>query len=189
MSNTRRQRGRPKGSGINDWERLLSIASVMEKNPKLKVTTAIKELGFVDPSVIRRLRDKFKANQHKLLGTPKRVSRAMPTAMAGDVADSCHSASLLRTTDDVLRSSIVPPISGGGANDNPRPALERNFGDSLPWLKLTLQSAAMVSNAQMMCLHSLLAQPSAALLLQHQALVTELTMINLQLGKALAGQR
>ena len=68
MSDQRRQRrGRPKGSGINDWERLFAIATVMSNDPKLRVTTAIKQLGFTDPSVIRRLRDKFKANKNLLL--------------------------------------------------------------------------------------------------------------------------
>ena len=67
MSEKMRRRGRPVGSGIDDWERLLTIASIMSADPRLKVTTAIRELGFSDPSVIRRLRDKFKANQSKLL--------------------------------------------------------------------------------------------------------------------------
>ena len=67
MSEKIRRRGRPVGSGIDDWERLLTIASIMSADPRLKVTTAIRELGFSDPSVIRRLRDKFKANQSKLL--------------------------------------------------------------------------------------------------------------------------
>ncbi len=68
MSDQRRQRrGRPKGTGINDWEKLLAIASVMEKDPKLRVTTAIKQIGYTDPSTIRRLRDKFKASREVLL--------------------------------------------------------------------------------------------------------------------------
>ena len=190
MSDTQRQRGRPKGTGINDWERLLSIASVMEKNPKLKVTTAIKELGFSDPSVIRRRRDKFQTNQHPLLGAPKRATRFAVPAMT-DMGSSQQQAALLKTADEVMRSAVVPAMSGGGDNDNPRPVAARNtdLADAMPWLKLTMQSAAMISNAQFMCLHALLAQPSAQLILQHQALIAELTAINLQLGKALAEQR
>ncbi len=86
MSKKRRQRGRPVGSGIDDWERLLTIASVMSADPRLKVTTAIKELGFSDPSVIRRLRDKFKANRSVLL-SPNRyrsVFRATPARFPRD---------------------------------------------------------------------------------------------------------
>jgi len=68
MSDQRRQkRGRPKGSGIDDWERLLAIAALMENDPKLLPTTAIKQLGFSDPSTIRRLRDKFRINRAALL--------------------------------------------------------------------------------------------------------------------------
>jgi len=73
MSDKRRQRrGRPKGSGIDDWKRLLEIAEAMERDPKLRVTTAIKQLGFNDPSIIRRLRDKFKVNSDVLLSRTKK---------------------------------------------------------------------------------------------------------------------
>jgi len=68
MSDQRRQRrGRPKGSGINDWNKLFAIAKIMESDRHIRVTTAIKMLGFTDPSTIRRLRDKFKSNRHALI--------------------------------------------------------------------------------------------------------------------------
>lgn len=53
------RRGRPKGSGIDDSARLLAIARLIDADPELKPTTAIKALGITDPSVIRRLRDKY----------------------------------------------------------------------------------------------------------------------------------
>lgn len=59
MSETRTRRGRPKGSGIDDRQRLDAIARMITENPALKPTTAIRTLGVSDPSVIRRLRDKF----------------------------------------------------------------------------------------------------------------------------------
>lgn len=60
MSETRSRRGRPKGTGIDDRQTLTAIAHLMAGNPALKPTTAIRSLGVSDPSVIRRLRDKFK---------------------------------------------------------------------------------------------------------------------------------
>ncbi|MEN2494194.1 MAG: hypothetical protein TECD_00085 [Hyphomicrobiaceae bacterium hypho_1] len=64
-------RGRPKGTGIDDWKSLVSIADLIRKNPELRVTTAIKELGFEEPSTIRRLRDKFKRDKGLLFKTLK----------------------------------------------------------------------------------------------------------------------
>lgn len=59
MLETVSRRGRPKGSGIDDSERLAAIANLLTAHPELKPTTAIKSLGISDPSTIRRLRDKF----------------------------------------------------------------------------------------------------------------------------------
>lgn len=62
-----RPRGRPKGSGINDRPRLRDIAALIASQPQIKPTTAIKMLGEHDPSVIRRLRDKFYTMQGELM--------------------------------------------------------------------------------------------------------------------------
>lgn len=59
MPETGTRRGRPKGSGIDDSDRLAAIARLIASNPQLKPTTAIKSLGVSDPSMIRRLRDKY----------------------------------------------------------------------------------------------------------------------------------
>lgn len=67
MSDTRSRRGRPKGSGIDDRQRLDAIARLIASNPALKPTTAIRSLGVSDPSVIRRLRDKFNAVRTELM--------------------------------------------------------------------------------------------------------------------------
>ncbi len=52
-------RGRPKGTGVDDADALLAIAEIMAANPGMKPTTAIKALGITNPSVVRRLRDKY----------------------------------------------------------------------------------------------------------------------------------
>ncbi len=61
MSDARTRRGRPKGTGIDDSDRIARIAALLKSHPELKPTTAIRLMGFSDPSAIRRLRDKYKA--------------------------------------------------------------------------------------------------------------------------------
>jgi hypothetical protein len=64
-------RGRPKGTGINDKELLLRIASIIVDNPDIKRTTAIKRLGIENPSTVRRLRDKFQTDADKYIAEVK----------------------------------------------------------------------------------------------------------------------
>ena len=68
--------GRPKGSGLDDHKQLESIAALLAANPKLKPTTAIRSLGVSDPSAIRRLRDKFRIQQAKLMADARRSARS-----------------------------------------------------------------------------------------------------------------
>lgn len=79
MSETITRRGRPKGSGIDDRQRLNAIARLITSNPELKPTTAIRTLGVSDPSVIRRLRDKFNAVRSELMNELKDVAALPPT--------------------------------------------------------------------------------------------------------------
>jgi len=71
MIPTKTARGRPKGSGLNDFAQLRAIAGLMISDPGLPPTTAIKALGIHDPSVIRRLRDKYKACEAELMAEMK----------------------------------------------------------------------------------------------------------------------
>lgn len=106
MSDKKRSRGRPKGSGIDDHNKLLDIGRLIQCTPGLKPTTAIRQLGYSDPSTIRRLRDKYNAEQDairgELLGLPAahqlndNTSFRLPTEAARQ--------SLLRTTDAIRRS-------------------------------------------------------------------------------------
>ena len=56
------RRGRPKGSGIDDTATLQRVAALLSADRRMKPTTAIKQVGVSDPSVVRRLREKLKAN-------------------------------------------------------------------------------------------------------------------------------
>jgi hypothetical protein len=66
--------GRPKGTSLDDRPQLQSIAALLAADPKLKPTTAIRALGVVDPSTVRRLRDKFRMDQASLMAEARRVS-------------------------------------------------------------------------------------------------------------------
>lgn len=59
MAQKTASRGRPKGSGLDDAGPLAAIANMIAANPGMKPTTAIKALGYTDPSTVRRLRDKY----------------------------------------------------------------------------------------------------------------------------------
>jgi hypothetical protein len=86
---THGKRGRPPGTGKNDTDRLLKIAALMAAHPELKPTTAIKQIGETDPSIIRRLRDKYHEQQAQLmtvmagdLGTPHETRHTMSADLA-----------------------------------------------------------------------------------------------------------
>lgn len=61
MIKSQSRRGRPKGTGIDDNDRIARLAEMLRVHPELRPTTAIRVMGFSDPSAIRRLRDKYKA--------------------------------------------------------------------------------------------------------------------------------
>jgi hypothetical protein len=74
--------GRPKGTGVDDSRQLESLAALLTANPALKPTTAIRSLGVENPSVIRRLRDKFRMDQARLMAEARRDLRTNPCSHA-----------------------------------------------------------------------------------------------------------
>jgi len=82
MLTTTARYGRPKGTGVDDRRQLESLAALLAANPALKPTTAIRALGVEDPSVIRRLRDKFRMDQARLMADAHRSCRSNGRALA-----------------------------------------------------------------------------------------------------------
>ena len=78
------KRGRPKGTGIDDSDRIARLAELLRLHPDLKPTTAIRVMGFSDPSAIRRLRDKFKlvsrSSASAYAAAPQHIARAPETS-------------------------------------------------------------------------------------------------------------
>lgn len=62
MQVAKARRGRPKGTGIDDTDRIMRVVELIRLEPGLRPTTAIKQMGISDPSAIRRIRDKY--NRH-----------------------------------------------------------------------------------------------------------------------------
>ncbi len=60
MLEARGRRGRPKGTGIDDGDRIARLAELLRIHPELRPTTAIRAMGIIDPSIVRRIRDKYK---------------------------------------------------------------------------------------------------------------------------------
>ena len=61
MLQAKSRRGRPKGTGIDDSDRIARLVELIRVRPELKPTTAIRAMGISDPSAVRRLRDKYTA--------------------------------------------------------------------------------------------------------------------------------
>lgn len=70
------RRGRPRGSGLDDRAKLAAISQLIEQDPSLRPTTAIKRLGISDPSTIRRLRDKLRMKRAIAVSPPSSVVSA-----------------------------------------------------------------------------------------------------------------
>jgi hypothetical protein len=102
--------GRPKGSGVDDSRQLQSLAALLAANPALKPTTAIRSLGVADPSAIRRLRDKFHADQARLMADARGISQTNGRAPA-----SAHSSPFQPAARRPLAASERTPIPA--AND------------------------------------------------------------------------
>jgi hypothetical protein len=99
--------GRPKGSGLDDRQQLASIAALLAANPKLKPTTAIRSLGVEDPSDIRRLRDKFRLEQARLMADARRATRANG-ARAPHAGSGASAPAAARTSQTPLAPSPAP---------------------------------------------------------------------------------
>ncbi len=113
------RRGRPKGSGLDDSSQLRRVADLLEADPHLKPTTAIKAIGVSDPSTIRRLREKLKVEP---LRSPNGGAAESPRGVQRRSA----SVSTVRR-HRLARGSRVPPRPPGWPRypNPPHPILRR----------------------------------------------------------------
>ena len=127
MTTAKAARGRPKGTGIDDQQRLREIARIMGSSPGMKPTTAIKALGIADPSAIRRLRDKFNLAQ----------GRAASMAIEAPVTPCASNRSGFTTASTPAANDAAPPLravpatavgSSKMASDRALPPIETGHG-------------------------------------------------------------
>lgn len=84
------RRGRPKGTGIDDNDRITRLDELLRVHPELRPTTAIRLMGYSNPSAIRRLRDKYKvfALKSRIELSNDLRATAIPAALASEQASS-----------------------------------------------------------------------------------------------------
>lgn len=167
MTAARAPRGRPKGSGINDQHRLAEIARVIQDDPRIKPTTAIKALGITDPSTIRRLRDKFNGS----------TSGTSPSCGPAGVQGASRSAAL-KIAEAVKRSSAAPPAAEPVLGSGPGPTVEarpqhRDFPVAVALFGLGLSAATAFFEQQLLIAESVLRLAPVQNLIRSQIAVTE----------------
>ena len=137
MLTTNARYGRPKGSGVDDSRQLESIAALLVANPTLKPTTAICSLGVEDPSVIRRLRDKFRMDQAKLMADARRSFRTngRPLARPGPMPPTSRRPLASMRTHISAAPMAMPPetIAVEAAHALPQPPLLATWCDLGLW--------------------------------------------------------
>lgn len=163
------RRGRPRGSGLDDRLQLKRVAELLEADPALKPTTAIKALGVNDPSTIRRLRDKLKAIPDR--SPPAREPRATLSASSGSRPGGSDGAPF---GAEHSRTATSSPASAGAAH-----AAEPDAQSGLAatwftaWCAFGLHAFSTTVEAQMAVMEDLLQQPHVASVLRHQLLLNE----------------
>jgi hypothetical protein len=67
-ANSKRGRGRPRGSGLNDTGTLMQIADMMARIPRLRPTTALRRIDpDVNQATVRRIQAKWREQGSRLL--------------------------------------------------------------------------------------------------------------------------
>lgn len=173
MSQPRPQRGRPKGTGINDHGTLRDIARLIAANPKLRPTTAIKMLGIADPSIIRRLRDKYNDRRLELvaeLGRAENDNHCIDTVRTPGTRPAAPSGSHVRAS-----ALHVAALASAAARIGAGRAAEE-AGPYALWFGLGLAVAASAIEQQLSNSHQLTRLPTVASLLRQQVEMAELMM-------------
>lgn len=155
------RRGRPRGSGLDDRGLLTRIVELLEADPTLKPTTAIKAIGVSDPSTIRRLRDKLKAPSHPVSAGDTGFSaehRAIEPVHARSNSNSAPSAT--------VSAAGLAEVQASGAPD-------AQLSFFMQWCALGLSAVSSTVQAQMAVMDDLLRVPQVESALRQQLLFNE----------------
>jgi hypothetical protein len=170
MDDTRPQRGRPKGTGIDDRIWLREMERLMRIDPTLRPTSAIKALGVTDPSAIRRLRDKYGARK---AATSVGQQRTQPPSDQ----PARQRVALQAARDPVKRQRPATPrlVSSQDlprqANTSAKPMTDGLDVSTLAWTSLwgqAFQTVAVLSQCTAAAMLTLARTPPASAMLQQQ---------------------
>lgn len=197
MTDTPRPRGRPKGSGIDDRESLRAIVALLSRDSNLKPTTAIRQSGVTDPSVVRRLREKLKLATASLVESksgspPKRPGRSnaqkrqasppeeksagrdargsrTPAAESPAQPDTLDTPSPLHGT-----TTDTSPSAGTPSTPDQTPRQTTPLTDpQLEALRLSAEAAAAVSRLYLHCMNYAAQTNPMSLALRSQTVVSQ----------------
>jgi hypothetical protein len=167
MASDYARRGRPRGSGLDDRMQLRRIVEMLDADPNLKPTTAIKAMGVSDPSTIRRLRDKLRSSPQG------GAARPQPHAGAG--------LSAPRAVEAIEARHAAKPARRPAATDSSTNGLATSRTE-LPvdpaawfaaWYALGLHAFSSTVEAHMAMMEDLLHAPPVASALRHQLVFNE----------------
>ncbi len=164
------RRGRSRGSGLDDRMQLRRIAELLEADPSLRPTTAIKALGVSDPSTIRRLRDKLKGEPHE---------QGAPSAAEIWPASAPNAGACLEAQEAVSKGSSpvrqADPEPAGLMQSSPVPAgPDPKFSWFAQWCALGLSAVSSTVEAQMALMDDLFRVPQVESALRQQLLLNEM---------------
>jgi hypothetical protein len=161
------RRGRPKGSGLDDSSQLRRVADLLEADPHLKPTTAIKAIGVSDPSTIRRLREKLKVE-------PLRS----PGGGAAEAAAAFSAASNVSQVSDRVPASAGAGFASAASSAGLAEASETASSGSeaalfTQWCALGLSAVSSTLEAHVALMTDLLRTPQVECALRQQILFNE----------------
>ena len=195
MSEANMRRGRPKGSGLDDRKQLLNIAAMIAADPSLKPTTAIRALGVTDPSVIRRLRDKYSEmleRQHVAASNNTAARVAETGGPDAFVAPAAHTdrpgtgrnGGAINLAASIPREPVrreaprFEVISGGDAGIAPR--MREPLSPTADWLAawcgMGLGAATTAFETQLALMQQMLRLPPVAMVLSGQVAINEMAL-------------
>lgn len=108
MTIMKRRRGRPPGTGIDDSGLLSQLREMLDRDPSLKPTTAIRALGYENESIIRRLRDKLRAELEQAQPAPQAAKVSKGTSWPRPATGTEHAqVQLLGNARDPIKTQEV----------------------------------------------------------------------------------
>jgi hypothetical protein len=120
MTDTKRTRGRPKGSGKNDGQTLARVADLLLKNPKLKATAAMRQVidgrddwGATPETLLRRLQGKWSIGKTILMEAAReRAARVDMSPRPAAVGESWPAMSAIERMQRFAESPVAKAAQG-----------------------------------------------------------------------------